>query len=469
MLVGHLIYFGLTGAFSFRLYATWAYAGLVLTFLFTVTCSLLDLLRDDTNDQPTADEEEGGHSANASLPEQQDQDSGFSYFVAQVTVPLYQVFVTATLFGAIIFWAAILPAQSATIDYPLLALNAVAPAVAAIDLVMSLRMQFRLVYVPLVILFNAAYAAALFAFYKLEDIYVYVFIDPAQPKGEFVAKAVGLAAASVVAPLFLYALSLARDLFVRRRGRKNNKEPEKEKEKKRESDVDDKSVSEGDPGVESENTSDSSQVVQNDAIAPPVQMGRDHEFDVDEVVIADSDDEKTILSNRSVDRRDRSSVPISKRPSVINSGSNKRWYRSSTSARMQTSLSGESLGEVEQMSQWDELELEGVQVKAEAEYFTMPAAFNGGKEDVVKLTPVMRGDASNQFARSGSGRQLFRSGSGRHFVRSTSGRALARSSSGSSIRRSDSGRRPSAARYSGTGSRPRRMLGSGESLRLASG
>lgn len=442
MLIGHAVFYLLTGAFSFRLYATWAYLGLSVTFLAAVTCSLLDLLRDeDEEDVPVSDEEEGGRPADVLLG-QEPRDTGFAYFVAQVTVPLYQIFVTVTLFGAIVFWAAILPEQSADVDYPLLALNTIAPGVVVVDLLLSLSMHFRLAYIPLVVLFNAAYAAALFAFYKLEDIYVYNFLNPSQPKGEFVAKAVGLAVASVIAPLFMYALSIFRDLIVRRRERKNDKAEKAEV----------KSVSDKEGGNSSEDTSDSSQGVQivaERAVSANKIEESSHEFDIDEVVVAESDEERSVFSAGSIDRRDRSSVPLSKRPSNLNTaGSNKRWYRTSTSGRMQMSMSGSTLGEdIESrtVSQWGELELDGVHARPEDEYFTMPAAYNGGKQEVLKLTPILRSDSGpgRQFARSVSGRQLFRSGSGRQFVQSSSGRALARAPSDSGIRRSGSGSRPS--------------------------
>lgn len=445
MLIGHTVFFSLTGAFSFRLYATWAYVGLSVAFLGAVTCSLLDLLRDgDEEEAPVPDVEEGGRPADQLL-RLEPRDSGFAYFVAQVTVPLYQVFVTATLFGAIVFWAAILPEQSANVDYPLLALNAVAPGVAAIDLLLSLSMHFRLVYIPLVVLFNAAYAAALFAFYKMEDIYVYNFLNPSQPKGEFIAKAVGLAVASVGAPLFLYALSLVRDLLLRRRARKNHKSEQAEV----------KSVSDKEGGNGSEDTSDSSQGVQTAerGVSANKVEETSHEFDVDEIVVGESDEERAVFSAGSVDRQDRRSAPICKRPSTVNTaGSNKRWYRASSSGRMQASPSGSTLFEedLELRTVWDEFELDGVHARPEDEYFKMPAAYNDGKEEVVKLTPIVRSDSGRgrQFARSVSGRQLFRSGSGRQFVRTGSGRALARASSfGNGIRRSGSGNRPSA-RYS---------------------
>ncbi|CDF35270.1 unnamed protein product [Chondrus crispus] len=449
MLVSHMVYFTLTSAFSPRLYATWAYAGLALAFVGAVFCSLMQLLREDiVKEAMRVDEEDGGHAADTLLG-QEPVDRGLARFVAQVTVPLYQVFVTVSVFGAVVFWAAILPVQSADISYPLLALNAIAPAVAVLDVLLSMSIEFRLVYVLLVALFNAAYAGTLYVFYKTDGIYVYNFINPSQEKGAFIAKTTGLAVASIVAGLFVYSVTAFSGLMFRRR----SAEKKTKKGDKDDSTADVKSVSDKDVELESQVTLDSSQDVQSEEkrnISAPTEDS--HEFDEDEVVVADMDEKSKGNSKSSMEKRNRHSVPTQS-PELARSGSNRRWYRSSTAGRLQGVISLSSLAEeaVEDrpISVWEEKGVDSAHAPQESEYFTMPAAYNGGRNEVVKLTPVVH--AGTQFARSGSGRQLFKSGSGRHFVRSGSGRAIARSGSGRAIVRSSS---RASSRSSVVGPRP---------------
>lgn len=427
MLVSHLVFFSLSAEFSFSRYSTWAYTALTLAFLLVLVSSLIELLRSDDDDASQhVDEEAPPHLTPPSHPGEP-VDRPLLKVLAQVTVPIYQVAVTAQTFGCIVYWAFVHPSQHDPITYPLLSLNVAAPAAALFDMFFSLSIRFRLVYVPLFALYNAAYAAALYAFFKLHDRYVYLFLDPSEStKISFVAKVVGLSFASVILALILCLISATKELpFVKRRADKlhNNKF------------VDKSDFSEPDGGSSpSEDTSEASRVLKtkqagSEKEAHFASAGTSEKMsvineDVAEVVEDTEDEEKLFGSDpvRMLEARDRSSLPISSRTSSLNGvGAKKRTVRISSFTGMARSLSGGSLGEdgamsrhsMSQFSVWDELDVEGLHPKPGEEYFKMPAAYTGGKEEVVKLTPLPRDDSNKSgiLSLSGSAKRLSRTSS----------------------------------------------------------
>lgn len=431
-LVSHIVFFSLTKDISFRLYASWSFAGFTVAFVLVVMCSLIEVLRmgdDDEEGSEPRDEEEGAVRA-ASIPTSDHaRDTGLIYVLAQVAVPMYQLFVTAVLFSTIVYWAAIHSSQGNSISYSLLAVNVVAPAVALLDMFLSMSMRFRFVYVPLFVLYNGAYAGALYAFFRLEDLYVYQFIDPSiQEQGAFIGKVSALAVASVMAALVLCGISIARDLsFVRRRREKIHSG--------KSTDLDESEPKES-PTI-SDRTSGSFHVENKTAEIEPMDEGlgvdkgekiKDRP-EMDELygglMVAD---EVQLYRSDSHEKRDRLSIPLSTRGSSINGpASSRRRQRLSANGRLSASQSVSSAEGREgfarsdsRNSAWD-LELDAVQARSEDEYFMMPAVYTAdGEAEVVKLAPIARSS-------SASGDRAF-------------GHRLSRTSSvGNGIRRSNAG------------------------------
>lgn len=453
-LVGHVVFFSLNKDISFRHYVAWSFTGLAVAFLPVLTCSLLEVLRMDDDDDDLQgdaaprDEEEGEGRAVDPEPSGEPCDSGLSYVLAQVAVPAYQIFVTAILFSSIVFWAAINPAQPAKFNYPLSAVHIIAPALALLDMLLSMSMRFRFVYVPLFVLFNGAYAGALYAFFKIDNMYVYLFLDRSvQEESSFIAKVSGLAVATVIWPLFLCAVSIARDLsFVKRRREKIHKS--------KFGDADESDRGE-DSGHSSEGTADSFPAIREQAVDLATENSSEGQFDrtlTKTIEDRSEAEEKTsgavyaddirLTRSESQEARDRLSVPIMRRGQSLNGvNSGRRWQRMSAGGRMSASRSGSSIGEGEGMVRQDsrssawELEVDSLQAKHEDEYFRMPGVYTrDGEQEVVKLAPIPRSGSGSvhRLSRSGS-KRLSRASSASSIARSGSRVGVFRSSSGTGI------------------------------------
>eukprot|EP00177_Eucheuma_denticulatum_P001157 GFKZ01002085.1.p1 GENE.GFKZ01002085.1~~GFKZ01002085.1.p1 ORF type:complete len:567 (-),score=85.01 GFKZ01002085.1:341-1936(-) len=438
MLVSHVVFFSLAGDFSFRRYATWNYVGLTVAFISVLTCSLVELLRSDDDSQSDSVDEETG-----SVPTPVDDgtevaDKGLARAFAQVTVPLYQTFVTASLFGAVVFWAVVYSSENPNMTYPLLSLNAVAPFVALLDVLVSFSMRFRLVYIPLFVLYNSAYAAALYVFFRVSDLYVYIALDPSeQTRMSFILKLVGLGVGTVVAGLILCGLTaLSGTSFVKRRAEKVHK---KSVEGIDSSYVDSATTSPSDDSSDRPSVVTNSEAKKDEDLGPLKGMNGVVVVSEDKAeVVEDTEDIDQLFGKNfcEKDRKDRSSVPMPSRSSSGNISGVRRRLRN-LSGHLSPSPSRGSFGEediassrhsVSQFSVWDDLEADGIQTIQENEYFRMPGAYTGGEDEVVELKPMVRSESSHSgiIRRSTSGIKLSRSSSaGNGFARTVSGSKLA--------------------------------------------
>lgn len=437
MLVSHVVFFSLSGDFSFRYYSTWSYVALTLAFLLVLVSSLVELLRSDDDDASQQHDEEAARDTTSSAVTIEPVDRGVSKLFAQLTVPIYQVAVTAAVFGAIVYWAFIHPSQDKSITYSVLSLHVIAPGVALLDMIFSLSMRFRLVYVPLFLLYNAVYATVLYVFLKVDDYYE--FLDPSQQgKISFAAKAVGLSFGSVILALILCAISVAKEFsFVRRRADIVHKRK-----------VDESDKSEPDEAtLPTEDTSETSGELKGRGSKGSLKDDEDSAGGkrTDEVVVInedvaevveDTEDEEKLFGTDTIEKRDRSSLPITRQTSSISGiGGKRKLYRMSSTG-LARSHSGGSIEDeatslrnsMSQFSVWEDLDMDGIHARAGEEYFKMPGVYTGGEDEVVKLAALPRTDSnkSGRISRSGSGRRLSRSSSNTSggFMRSISSAKL---------------------------------------------
>lgn len=439
ILIAHLIFFSLRGDFSYRLYSTWNYAGLSLAFFLVLITSLLHVLRDEPNlDDPP--EQFSATQAEGMITDVERQPLGpaplpdpkLARALTRIAVPLYFIFVTATLFATAVYWAAIHPTapDSLSFSYPLIILKVFAPAVALFDFLLTFRMRFRFLYVLLYILYNGIYVAALVIFDKLQGDPVYALFDTSvQSTNQFLIKSASIAASSVAAALIMYALSYLPALSSCFTGK-----PRRPKSKR--SHPTDPSDASGTNA--SDTTSESS------ASKSPDQVRRKSSDDSDPLKLTRNEDSHIRIS-RSSKKNDRLSLPITATGTISPSTSANR-FRSS-SARFAKSRSSSSLGShgtqgsfsrsnSENRSSWQQMEQPVAQV--EDEYFAMPSAL--GETQKIKLNrPMPRTESGSSLpgilSRSGSGRMLRsepnrlpRSGSRPLLVRSSSDRSNARKS-----------------------------------------
>lgn len=437
MLVSHLVFFSLAADFSYRRYATWNYVGLTVAFISVLTCSLVELLRSDDDPQPEEpDEETGTVQAPIRLDQEQDE-KGLARAFAQVTVPLYQTFVTASVFGAVVFWAIVYSSENPDFTYPLLSLNAVAPLVAVLDVLFSFSIRFRLVYVPLFVLYNAAYAVALYVFFRVSDLYVYITLDPSeQTRTSFILKLVGLSVGSVIAALILCALTALKEMsFVKRRAEKVHKKSSEETD----SSYLDSATSPSDDSSDRPSVVTNSEGKKEEDSGPVKAMNGVVVVSEDKAEVVEDTEDIDKLFGRDFcekDRKDRSSVKMQRRNSSGNGSAVRRRLRN-MSGHLSPSPSRGSMGEgdasssrhsVSQFSVWDDLEADGVNTIQEHEYFRMPGAYTGGEDEVVELKPMVRSESgqSGIMRRSTSGIRLSRSSStGSGFARTVSSSKLA--------------------------------------------
>lgn len=420
---------------------------LTLAFLLVLVSSLVELLRSDDDGASHQHDEEAAPDPASTAVATEPVDRGVSKLFAQLTVPIYQVAVTAVVFGAVVYWAFVHSSSNEGITYSVVSLNAVAPGVALLDMLLSLSMRFRMVYIPLFLLYNAVYATALYAFLKVDDYYE--FLNPSeQGKISFTAKVVGLIFGSIIVAVILCAISVAKELsFVRRRAT--------EVHKKKVMDESDK-IEQDETTLPSENTSEASGELKDKGSKGSLKEEEDStgggkmdnviviSEDVAEIV-EDTEDEDKLFGTDTVENKDRSSLPINSRTSSMSgTGGKRRLYRMSSTGLTRSHSGGSIDGEgalsrhsASQFSVWENLDMEGLHAKQGEEYFKMPGVYTGGEDEVVKLARLQRSDSdkSGFLSRSGSGRRLSRSSSNTSgsFMRSISGAKISDLAAGSSL------------------------------------
>lgn len=460
-LLCHLVLFSLRGDFNFREYTIWNVIGLVVALFLTLMCSLLDLLRDESEYDQAPEPDQGQGEGMITDVERQPvggaalPDPVLLRSLTRLAVPIYQTFITASIFGAVIFWAAIYDSSVTPFSYALIVHAVAAPALAAIDFFGSLNMRFRLIYVLVYTIYNALYGVALWAFGQFGDTQVYSFFDSStQSTGQLIAKIGGVATASVFCGILFYGISsLAGFSWSCVSWGRSSTDGASEKERA----LKDSEVA---PTTSSDETSDVSQdrmskgrefaseSAADEATSPRMEDEREEEM----AVVVGSEDELD-LGDLGCEKADRLSLPISQGP-MRNSESGK-WFRVSSASRLAASLSGGSIGEdgrrfsggansdTSRPSEWDSMEPPSAML--EDEFFAMPAVYSqrGIEREVVKLQPlprsesgrsiggILRSDSGRRIARDHSGRSIGRSGSGKWITKSTSGRSIDGSGSGS--------------------------------------
>lgn len=297
ILVGQLTFFSLNGDYNYRFFAVWTNVGFTLAMLLLTQASLLDVVNPVQLNSNSCQSDEN------------------TTILDQIAVPLFQVFSSAQLFVLIIFWAFVFRTERPKLTYPLFALRVLNPALAIINIFLSLMMNFRLLYIPAVLLFEGAYLAYFWAYFKNSNQIIYKFMDHRNVAGGTVfliyAKLVLLA---IVTAFAAYGLSCVGRLGpVRRKATRTHSTPPAAKN-------DEETGSSDDPGESSDTWQDQS----NSTVTKPVQRTSDSsaEEETDGKCLTTENDANDVPTTRignegAID----SAAPGDARPSHANSGS----------------------------------------------------------------------------------------------------------------------------------------------------
>ncbi|CAN8064152.1 unnamed protein product [Agarophyton chilense] len=394
-LVGHLVFFSLHADFNFTEYLTWNYFALTLALLLALTCSLLDVIHDHPDQQDNESQEfptlaehnkadDVERQSRIATPSSQPK---WLLFLTRLTVPAYQLAVSATIFGAVVFWAAVYPNATIPLTYALLAQAVAAPAIAIVDFFLSFHMNFRLIYIFLYILYNAAYVAV--AYTLTERAYIFVFLRRDASRSAFAAKAAGLAAACLFTAVLLYFITALRSL------RSTRSLPDAISARSKS-----KRILEDRPESASRSAASSHSHHSDLSQLGLRRIPSNSFYDSAEFVHVENEDQ--IDQSTSLSARDRASVPID-----LGGGSSGRssWFRAS-SARLTATLSGGSAGEARpgfartssSSSVWEDMDQPAPQ--KEDEVFSMPACYNATKQhELARMSQVPRIDSAKQLPR----------------------------------------------------------------------
>lgn len=403
-LLGHLVFFALRRDFRLTEYLTWNYIALTLALLLALTCSLLDLLQDrphhQDNETPINTNLHnlvGDVERQSSTPAPPTSHPKFLSLLTRITVPVYQLAVSATVFGATAFWAVVYTNATIPLNYALLAQAVAAPLFALTDFFVSFRMNFRLVYILPYLAYNAAYVVA--AYTLTERAYLFIFLRRDASTSSFAAKAAGLASACVLTAVVFYFLTSLRSL------RSSKSLPAAISAKSKSRILADRADS---ASATSSNHSDLSQLGLRRV--PTNSFG-------DGIQFVDVENEDKLDRSASSTAPDRASVPIH----LGGGGSGRSSWLRVSSARLTTSLSNHSRGEgrpgfsrnSSTNSMWEAMQ--SPTPKKETEVFQMPSCYTyttGNENELVRLPmprapssrtiPTTSRSTSGQFSRNNS-------------------------------------------------------------------
>lgn len=182
-LLSTLVYFAAKGRYSFMFFSAWAHLGLALsfslstavTFAFLITPQKYDSLRPST--------------------------------LASASILLFQVFASAAVFLDLVFWT-LLFGYDETPDFAILVQHAANLICVLLDILLSLRMQFKLIYAATFVLFTIFYLCFMWVRYAINKQFVYDVLDyRLHSKGVTVGYYLGIIAWGVIASVLMVLLS----------------------------------------------------------------------------------------------------------------------------------------------------------------------------------------------------------------------------------------------------------------------
>lgn len=177
------IYFSVQKVYYMRFYSSWCHLGLAISLTFSAAITLVSLVS-------------GSNKAYSTKPSR----------LAFISVLLFQTFASAALFLDIVYWVLIfdddVPNFSQTAQH---ALNL---AFVLLDIVFSMRMQFKLSHAAVFVIFTLSYLGFMWIYYAVTDDFVYDFADYRNKgNGLTVAYYFGTIAWGVVAALIMFVIS----------------------------------------------------------------------------------------------------------------------------------------------------------------------------------------------------------------------------------------------------------------------
>ncbi|PXF47763.1 hypothetical protein BWQ96_02445 [Gracilariopsis chorda] len=185
-----LVYFAVTGVYQFQFYSVWVHIGLAISFFALSMCSFVFLLQKE-------------HRPESSR-------------LAFASILLYQIFATATLFLDVVFWALLHEYDEAP-SFAVVVQHAANLAMVVVDLLLALRIQFKLIYCVCFVLFTLTYLAFMWIRFAVTDSFVYDFTDYRQHAAAItVAYYIGTVAWAFAAAFVMFLISrLSRVPFVK--------------------------------------------------------------------------------------------------------------------------------------------------------------------------------------------------------------------------------------------------------------
>lgn len=172
----------INGQYTFQFYSIWCHLGISIAFIASSLASALYL----SSKQP--------RNRNCS-------------FFAFVVVLLFQVFATAALFLDLVFWALLFDFDTKP-DIATLAQHAFNLVFVLLDILLSVRMQFKLIYGVVFILYTISFLVFAWIRFAITDDWMYNFLDyQRQAAGTTVAYYLGIFVWAAVAAIIVILLS----------------------------------------------------------------------------------------------------------------------------------------------------------------------------------------------------------------------------------------------------------------------
>lgn len=176
LLLATVLAYLITGTYQLQFYSAWSHIGLGLAFLFTATSSFLHVFQ-KTSPLPS------------------------------FAVPIFQLFASAGLFLDVVFWS-ILFDYNDKVTFATLIQHVLNLGFVILDLILSCRMQFRLIYTLLCPAFTLVFLAFAWVRYAITDDWVYNFLDyERKGVGIVILYYLGMLLWAAVASLLLFLLS----------------------------------------------------------------------------------------------------------------------------------------------------------------------------------------------------------------------------------------------------------------------
>lgn len=195
-LLSSFLYYLLNEGYSMTQYSSWCHIGLGLAFALTSAVSLIFLL---VPPKPNTRSTEDGATS----------DVKTSSMLAFVAIMLYQVFATSALFLGVVYWVLIFDAKKDSLSFRNTAQHAFNLGFVLLDLFLSLRMQFKLSYMPAFLLYTIAYLVFMWIRFAVTNSFTYQFLDYRGDKspGLVVGYYLGILVWAIVASVLMISLS----------------------------------------------------------------------------------------------------------------------------------------------------------------------------------------------------------------------------------------------------------------------